>query len=420
MGLPLRNSSSFSLPTSGAAPPGGPSVSPESDPDMDLDTAEPAIYRPRHLTTKQPRRSYQDGSPHAHAQARHNESCRNRPHPHAHRKALHLRTTRLRQQHTPSDTHARPAAAETHHIKPRNPWAADADEGCALARSTLQLPGECTATINSNNYYHHYQYNNNNNNDNPERHHSRSRSCSASGTRRRPPSLERQDAFRDEKTAKRRRSADDTPVAMRRGRAELEEADACSVTELYRLGLLYDDEHERGAEFSLAQIVREEPAYSLRVRPAKRGRREEGERRIGFVSMSCAVDLAFSAFGEDEALARWLLSGSTYGSSHGTVVVDEPRQTRTDVHDDTPRLTVIYELADAGVSDVSADDFLDSVSVSEISCCSEEEEEEDELAWAVLDGCVNGTENAAPPVAVVGEEVDDDVDPWVVLGLDGS
>ncbi len=386
-------------------------MSPESGPGPD--DAEPAIYRPRHQTNKQPRRSYQDGTPHAHA--RHNESCRNRLHPDdAHRKVRRLRTTRPRQQHNPSDSHARPAAAETHHIKPRNPWAADAKEGCALARSALQLPGEWAATINNDN-----NNNNNNNNNNPERYHSRSRSCSASGTRRRPPSLERQDAFRDEKTAKRRRSADDTPVAMRRERAELEEADADEVAELYRLGLLYDDEHERGAGFSLAQIVREEPAYSLRVRPAKRGRREGAEGRIGFLSLSCAVDLAFSAFGEDEALGRWLISGSTSGPSHGAVAADEPRQTRTAVHDDTPRLTVIYELADASMSDVSAEDFLDSVSVSRVSCYSEEEEE-DELAWAVLDGCVNGNEGAAPPVAVVGEEVDDDVDPWVVLGLDGS
>ena len=398
-------------------------MSPESDPD--LDAAEPAIYRPRHHATKQSRRSCQDGTrqayAHAHAHARHNESCGNRPHPSAHRKAHRLRTTRLRQQHTPSDTLVHPAAAETHHIKPRNPWAADADEGCALARSALLLPGEWTATINnsSNNLHHHYQYHNNSSNNHPERYHSRSRSCSSSGTRRRPPSLERQDAFRDEKTAKRRRSADGTPVAMRRKREELDEADADEVAELYRLGLLYDDEHERGAGFSLAQIVREEPAYSLRVRPAKRGRREEGERRIGFVSLSCAVDLAFSAFGEDEALARWLLSSSTYGSSHGTVVVDEPRQTRTAVHEDAPRLTVIYELADADVSDVSADDFLDSVSVSEVSCCSEEEKEDDELAWAVLGGCVARNEDVAP-VAVLEEVVDDDVDPWVVLGLDGS
>jgi len=74
-------------------------------------------------------------------------------------------------------------------------------------------------------------------------------------------------------------------------------------------------------------------------------------------------------------------------------------------------LTVIYELAD-NVSEMSADDFLDSVSVSEISYL-----EEDEMAWAVLGGSNGGS--AAPPAAAV-VEMDDDVDPWVVLGQDGS
>jgi len=380
MGLPLLNYSSLTSLTSAGTPPGGPSITPESDPD--LDPSSPGCYRPR-LHTRHPRRSYQDDLFHHNP----NSHC-TRARPNDSRKAHRIRTARLRQKHTPSHALARPAAAETHHVKPRNPWPADVDEGCALARSAIQLPGE---------HDHSPQR--------PERQNSRSRSCGSSD-RRRPPSLERQDAFRDEKTAKRRREqghhgalSSPSDLGRRVGRTEWDEAE--EIAELYRMGLLYDDEHERGEGFSLDKIVRDEPAYSLRVRPAKRGRREESQ-RADFVSLS--LDLAFSAFGEDEALAGWLLDGS------GQIMLDEPLRQREAAHD-TPRLTVIYELAD-NVSEMSADDFLDSVSVSEISYL-----EEDEMAWAVLGGSNGGS--AAPPAAAV-VEMDDDVDPWVVLGQDGS
>ena len=62
---------------------------------------------------------------------------------------------------------------------------------------------------------------------------------------------------------------------------------------------------------------------------------------------------------------------------------------------------------------MSAEDSLDSVSISEISYCGED----DELLWALSEGC-----NAAPRTAssVVVVEVEGDVGPWVVLGHDGS
>jgi hypothetical protein len=279
-----------------------------------------------------------------------------------------------------------------------------------------------TNTAGSNHSYHYHD-----NNNSPDRQPPRSRSCSTPGTRRRPPSLERQDAFRDEKTAKRRRSADDYYHTHTVARAEEHRdlVEAAEVAELYRLGVLYDDEHERGEGFSLARISRAEEGYSVRYRAirrsAKRGRREEdvkGEKE--WVPSLGAVDLAFSAFGEDEALADWLLS-SSYAALEPQLLA--PRATAV-VHHDTTRLTVIYELADACVDNTSTDDFLGSISVSDVSYCpeeEEEEEEEDELTWAVLDGCHgNEKESATPPVAVVEDEVGGDVDPWVVLGLDGS
>lgn len=203
--------------------------------------------------------------------------------------------------------------------------------------------------------------------------------------------------------------------------ARVERDEEEEVAELYRLGLLYDDEHERGAGFSLDRIVREEPVYSLSVRRAKRGGREEEKREWAALSLG----LEFSAFGEDEALAGWLLSRSAHGSGDGVgediwAPVIPSRETG---HDNTG-LTVIYELADDTVSALSADDFLESVSISELSYCEEEEDEgEDEMEW-VLDGCnaMDDEVAASSPSAAAAAAVIDaaDSDPWVVLDHDGS
>jgi hypothetical protein len=307
---------------------------------------------------------------------------------------------------------------ETHHVKPRNPWAADADEGYALAQSAIRLPGE------------HYPSQGAERAEGRARQTGRSRSRTASvstssnsSSNSRPPSLERQDAFREEKTvkAKRRRgrgrpsttasaatwTEDEQHSPVHLGAGDL---DASETAELYRMGLLYDDEHERGAGFSLDAIARdpEAPVYSLRVRPARGSRSDERDDRGGRGgNAALSVDLAFSAFGEDEALAGWLLSAS---SSQGTLLEESRPWTEAVDGSQNPRLTVIYELAD-DISAVSGDDFLDSVSVSEISYCGED----DERVWA-LSEC-----NAAPGTAASVVEVEEgDVGPWVVLGHDGS
>lgn len=394
MGLPLRNFPP-SL-SSGPTAPGGPSGTPDSDPDPDLDS-DPLCHRNRQRHTKNPHRACRGTRCLLGLEAQCNRARR----PHA----------RARQSHH-HQAYALPVAAETHRLKPRNQWAADADEGYALAQSAIQLPGE------------HYPSQGDEQVEGRARQTGRSRSrgtsvSSSSSSSSRPPSLERQDAFRDEKTVKRRRGRDrprrmpsvptwaedeqHSPVRTQPG-----DLDAAQVSELYRMGLLYDDEHERGAGFSLDAIVRdpEEPVYSLRVRPTRRGRRDDGDRddRDG---TSLSVDLAFSVFGEDEALAGWLLSGSSQGQA-----LEEPRPWIEAGHDThNPRLTVIYELADDAVSAVSGDDFLDSVSVSEVSYCGED----DDRVWALSDGC-----NAAPGTAASVVEVEGDVGPWVVLGPDGS
>ncbi|KAK4451071.1 hypothetical protein QBC34DRAFT_493529 [Podospora aff. communis PSN243] len=75
---------------------------------------------------------------------------------------------------------------------------------------------------------------------------------------KRPPSLERQDAFRDGSTCKRKREG---LRSLQRGDSQDEE--------LYRLGILYDDEYTRGEGFSFASIAREAPVWN--------GEEEEGE-----------------------------------------------------------------------------------------------------------------------------------------------
>ncbi|TLS21540.1 uncharacterized protein PpBr36_10254 [Pyricularia pennisetigena] len=92
---------------------------------------------------------------------------------------------------------------------------------------------------------------------------------------RRPPSLERQDAFRDpsSSTPWRRRSADDYFGQE----VDVSGADAAAalaaeeIADLYDLGLLYDDEHVRGSGFGFDVLTRnaqEQPQYNVRFRRA--------------------------------------------------------------------------------------------------------------------------------------------------------
>ena len=387
MGLPLRNPS-LNL-TPGPDAPGGSHIGSGSDTDLDP-TSEPLGYS-NHSSYRNTRI------------AKYPRATRSQRTERTRKSSQHLRAAHIQRVRAP--------AAETHHVKPRQPWAADADEGAALARSGLRLPGD-----NSDIYNCHGQDINvsrsNSSGSGSGSGRSRSRG-SVSSDRRRPPSLERQDAFRDARTVKRRRgcSAVSTPSysLSRDGeyviRMEVEddrEDEAREIDELYRMGLLYDDEYERGEGFSMERIVREEPVYAVRTRPAKRGRQDE--RAASNVSLE--VDLAFSAFGEDEVFAGWSGSGSRDGEWDVYAAAPPLRH-------DTPRLTVIYELVDNAAA-LAADGFLDSVSEVSYSVG-----EDDERAWAILDGC-NGANEDAASASVVEVVADEDADPWVVLGHDGS
>lgn len=139
----------------------------------------------------------------------------------------------------------------------------------------------------------------------------------------RRPTLEREDAFRDANTAK-------GNVRLRRSQPLTEDAE---VAELYRMGLLYDDEKDRGDGFSLNSIEHEEPVYA--IRPAKRARKNK-VRGYG-LDRPLHLDLSFTDLGGDDAIAQYLLSSTAEQSEDGTVQKSE--QSRS-----FAPLRVIYEL----------------------------------------------------------------------------
>ncbi|KAM0281441.1 hypothetical protein ACHAQH_003564 [Verticillium albo-atrum] len=198
------------------------------------------------------------------------------------------------------------------------------------------------------------------------------------GSRDRVPSLERQNAFWDPRTTKRAARHDE----------------GADVAELYRIGLLYDDDHTRGSGFGMDAIVRDEPAYSITTRPSrKRARRGSKGGSVGL-----HMDWDFTGLEEDDEVARYLLSSREMARAEGrqwsyrTVwrsmpVVDEP-VVEDGVDEDTPELIP----DDANESHTRRD-----------------YDDEDETDWAVLPrerDADDTEEDAATGV-------------WIVLG-DGS
>ncbi|OHE92505.1 hypothetical protein CORC01_12223 [Colletotrichum orchidophilum] len=109
---------------------------------------------------------------------------------------------------------------------------------------------------------------------------------------RRTPSLEREEAFRDPRTTKSRLHPDDAP----------------DVAQLYRMGLLYDDEHLRGSAFGLDLIDHlSEPEYT--TRPAKRARKSKPRQPASYDDdVQLALDLSLAELGRDESFAQFLCS----------------------------------------------------------------------------------------------------------------
>ncbi|KAL2261487.1 hypothetical protein VTK26DRAFT_4062 [Humicola hyalothermophila] len=335
MGLALIDPSSFNR-RAGAFPPGSTA---ESEADPDSTGSEPPCWS-HNSSYHRVSRTTQQQAPRRDCDRR--DICRGTP------------SSSNNRSHPPPS----PIRGTHHHAKPRR-GVADADaneEGAALPWSSATSP--C-----------HY--------------------CAHDGgsVRRRPPSLERQDAFRDARTVKRRRRGAGVPTAP-----------AAPPT-------------------AGASIVCEEPVYPALVRPAGRGRNVERES----ASFRVGLDWASSVFAEDETPARFLLPGP--GSASAPRREPEPAvrswtTTTTTTRTISP-LTVIYELAGDGATPKAAEcgDFLDSLSM--VSGWTVD----DEFAWPIVDGYTNvGNDNAAVLVAATTgkEEEQGGSKPWVVLGLDGS
>lgn len=115
---------------------------------------------------------------------------------------------------------------------------------------------------------------------------------------------------------------------------------------LYRLGLLYDDEHVRGSYFNLDIIVHSEPVYS--VRPAKRPRKR---REAQFETQNSILPLgqSFSSLYGDIARAQLLASENNELSlvQDTSLPYDQDGYSFTTRHN--ARLTVIHELQEGSM-----------------------------------------------------------------------
>lgn len=166
--------------------------------------------------------------------------------------------------------------------------------------------------------------------------------------RARPPSLEREDAFRDSSTSK-------GNVRLRRGVPAIYDDDA-QVAQLYSMGLLYDDEErDRSESISLNTIHRDEALFT--VRPVKRGRKNKSRRHEPL-----HLNLSFDNL--DSNMDQYLTSQNP-----------ESFQDSSASHSDVP-LRVIYELATSEPSfdvDTSQPPDLMDDALSDYDCLSETE-----------------------------------------------
>ncbi|KAM5351026.1 hypothetical protein ACJ41O_003749 [Fusarium nematophilum] len=209
----------------------------------------------------------------------------------------------------------------------------------------------------------------------------------------RKPTLEREEAFRDASTAKgnaRLRRTQPAPVN-----------DDADVAELYRMGLLYDDEQDRGEGFDLNSIEHEQPVYS--VRPAKRSRKTKKSHSFSF-NEPLYLDLSFTDLGGDQTIAQFLSSSSSPNTSDDGSLPSGGPSSRS-----FAPLRVIYELDGSQPSfDVDTSQPPDLVSdlLSDYDCFSDSDL--DDLPSQREEEQVR--DSAAAPSS----------DAWVVLGNDDS
>lgn len=176
------------------------------------------------------------------------------------------------------------------------------------------------------------------------------------GLRRRQPSLEREDAFYDDSTAR----------GKVRVRSQVPVTEDAEIAELYQMGLLYNSgEVDRGT-FDINSIQHDEPTYI--IRPAKRARKNAKAKRYTF-DQPLHLDLSFSDIGDDEAIVQYLMALTGPGDAPARDSSQETRQS-------SPPLRVIYELADShGSVDVDASQPPDLIldSLSDYDCLPDSE-----------------------------------------------
>ncbi|RYC63748.1 hypothetical protein CHU98_g2460 [Xylaria longipes] len=182
--------------------------------------------------------------------------------------------------------------------------------------------------------------------------------------RRHTPRLERQGAFR-------------VPQPW-----DISDKDVVNDAELYRLGILYDDdddgsEHIRGSGFGLDAIMHKEPVYS--IRPAKRAKKAHGRPLpLKEEDLRLSVELLSACLGDDAAIARFFapVGNEKFARSHNGDFggINQRQNSSTTRNALAEPLSIIYELAESSTHSLAPTpteyDFPDLV--------SDKEEEEDE------------------------------------------
>ncbi|KAI1144301.1 hypothetical protein F5Y05DRAFT_23402 [Hypoxylon sp. FL0543] len=219
------------------------------------------------------------------------------------------------------------------------------------------------------------------------------------------PQLKRQEAFRE-------------PNAWHH--SDVVENDS----DLYKLGLLYDDEHVRGSYFSLDTIVHSEPVYS--VRPAKRARKSHRD------TSHLHLDLSFASLGSDLEIQHYLAPDVALLTPPADDDIPETQDAyRDDINPEQSyrdaALSVIHELPESSpvsfdAHALEAPDFHNVVSNPAIKEKGRAEEDDDQ-DWALLDADVLSTTDTDADTEVTAEDATDAAsiagEAWIVLG-DGS
>jgi hypothetical protein len=197
----------------------------------------------------------------------------------------------------------------------------------------------------------------------------------------RRPTLEREDAFRDASTSK-------GNVRLRRAVPAIYGDEDAQVADLYRMGLLYDDdERDRAEALNLNSIRHDEALYT--IRPAKRARRNKSRR-----NEPLHLNLSFADLGNDHSLAQYLSSPVSELPADASERCDQ---------DDVP-IRVIYEIATSTPSydvDTSQPPDLVDDNLSDYDYLSETELDDTPSQQEVYDTAAN------PPT-----------DAWIMLGDD--